>query len=747
MIKFLTILTLVIFTFFKNSSAEIIEKIILENNNRITVETIKTYGDIEIGKNYSNDDLNKILKNLYETNFFEDVKLSIKDKTLKISVIENKIIQSVSIVGIKSQTTQKAILDSLILKDKSSFIESVVEGDILKIRSSLNFQGYYFAEVKSYIKDNINNTVDLVYDIDLGEKAKISRIEFSGNKVVKDRTLRNLITTEESKFWKFLSKKKFLNKDNLLRDERLLRQFYLNEGYYDVVINTSTANLLDNKSFNVTYNINAGNLYKINNTKLILPIDYDPENFKNITELLENLKDKRYSFSKITKVVNSIDKISLSREYDFISAELIENKVGENKIDVAFKVYETPKLYIEKINIFGNVITQDNVIRNSLEIDEGDPFNELLNAKSTNKIRSLNIFKTVKSEVIEGTNPNTKIININVTEKPTGEISLGAGVSSDGGTIGFAVSENNFMGKGVKLSSSLRLSNETLRGNFTVQNPNFNYTGRSLITNIESTKIDKLDSSGFETSKNGFSVGTRFEQYENIYLSPSISTYWEDLETNSTASASLRKQQGQYFENRLTYALDYDARNRKYKPTEGIRSRFVQGVPLYSDEYSLLNGYELTKWYEFENSMVASLGLYTKMINALADDEDVRISDRLNLPNKKLKGFESGKVGPKDGSDFIGGNYAASLNFKTSLPMLLPSLETTDFTFFLDAGNVWGVDYSNSINDSNKLRSSTGLALDWYTPIGPLNFSLAQSITKAESDKTQFFQFNLGTTF
>ena len=152
MIKFLTILTLVVFTFFKNSSAEIIEKIIIENNNRITLETIKTYGDIEIGKDYSNNDLNKILKNLYETNFFEDVKLSIKNKILKISVIENKIIQSVSIVGIKSQTTQKAILNNLILKDKSSFIESVVEDDILRIRSSLNFQGYYFAKVKSYIK-------------------------------------------------------------------------------------------------------------------------------------------------------------------------------------------------------------------------------------------------------------------------------------------------------------------------------------------------------------------------------------------------------------------------------------------------------------------------------------------------------------------------------------------------------------------------------------------------------------------
>ena len=159
-----------------------------------------------------------------------------------------------------------------------------------------------------------------------------------------------------------------------------------------------------------------------------------------------------------------------------------------------------------------------------------------------NNIRSLNIFKSVKSEILDGSVPNTKIVNVTVEEKPTGEISLGAGVSSDGGTMGFSVGENNFMGKGIGLSTSLRLSGDTVRGNFTVLNPNFNYTGRSLSTNIESTKIDKMTSSGYESSKNGFSFGTRFEQYENVFFSPSISTYWESIETNSTASDSLRKQ-------------------------------------------------------------------------------------------------------------------------------------------------------------------------------------------------------------
>ena len=299
--KYISLLAIVFFVFSNNSKADVINEIIIENNKRISLGTIQTYGDIKIGEDYSDDDINLILKNLYETSFFENIELKFQNNILTIYVVENKLIQTLIINGVKSLSVTERILESLILKEKSPFIESKVETDVNRIKAGLNFQGYYFANVVSSIVENTNNTVDLIYTIDLGDKAKISRIEFTGNKVVKDRHLRNLITTEESRFWKFLSKKIFLNKDNLLRDERLLKQFYLNEGYYDVVINTSTANLLDDKSFNVTYNIDAGVIYNINETKLILPIDYDPQNFTNINKLLDDLKNKKYSFNKISK--------------------------------------------------------------------------------------------------------------------------------------------------------------------------------------------------------------------------------------------------------------------------------------------------------------------------------------------------------------------------------------------------------------------------------------------------------------
>lgn len=737
---------LVFFNFFNQLKADIINNIIVNNNERISLGTIKTYGKIEIGKDYSEDDLNQILKNLYETKFFKNISLKIDNQVLIIDLIENKLVQTIIIEGIKSTTIKNTILESLIIKEKAPFNESDISKDLSNIKRSLTSEGYYLSNIDSNIIENNNNTVNIVFNIDIGDKSKISIIEFTGDKIFKTKTLKNIITSEENKFWKFISKNKYLNEQKLLLDERLLKKFYLDNGYYDVKVNTSTATILDDNSFKLVFNINPGNLYTVNKTKLEIPIDYNLSNFNEVQKLLNELEGTLYSFSKISKIVKEIDKISLSREYDFINATILEDKLDNNKININFKVTESEKLYVERVNIFGNNITEESVIRSNLEVDEGDPFNELLHAKGLNNIKALNIFKTVNSETIEGSSPSSKIINIEVVEKPTGEISLGAGVGSDGGTVGFSVSENNFLGKGVKLSTSLRISEDTIRGNFSVNNPNFNYSGRSLITNIERVTIDKLSDSGYESSKTGFSLGTSFEKNENLFFSPGVSTYFEKISTNSSASASLKKQEGSYFENKFSYTLDYDLRNQKFRTTDGIRSIFNQSVPLISDDFALSNSYEFKKWHELENSMVVDINFYGKAINSLTD-EDVRVSNRLGLSSSRMRGFENGKIGPRDGNDYVGGNYAAAINLSTTLPMLLESFENIDMKYFIDAGNVWGVDYSDTVDESNSIRSSTGLTVNWFTPIGPMNFAFIQNISKASTDKTESFQFNIGTSF
>ena len=728
------------------SYAVVIKDIQINNNKRITKETIRTYGDIELNKNYDQKELNNIIKKLYDTNFFKKISITVDGQILVLTIEENKIIQNVRVEGVKSNKIKEIILKNIFSKDKSPFLIEKVKIDENRMKTSLNNIGYYLSDVKSKILENSNDTVDLIFNVSLGEKSKIEKIEFIGDKKIKDRTLRSVIISEEAKFWKFISNSKFVNQDIIERDKRLLRNFYLSKGYYDVDVQSATVKFLDNQSFKLTYKINAGDEYTVNDTKLVLPIDYDENNFTEVKKELNKLIGKKYSINKISQVVEEIDKVTLSREYDFINASYTETVTDNNKLDIVFTVTESEKFYVERINIYGNNITHESVIRSNLEIDEGDPFNELLSSKSINNLKASNLFKSVNSSISEGQEVNTKIIDITVEEKPTGEIMIGAGAGSEGGTLGFSVSENNFLGKGIQLSSSLDLTEDSVRGLFSVTNPNFNYSDKSLSTSVESTNVDKLTDSGYKSTKTGFTFGTGFEQFEDIYFTPKLSNFYEDISTKSTASANLKSQSGSYFESKFSYGLDYDKRNQRFQTTDGFRSKFNQTIPLISEEYSFGNMYDYKIWHKLPNNMVTSFNIYGRAVNSITGD-DVRITNRFWLPRSKLKGFKTRNIGPVDANDYVGGNYGAAVNFDTTLPMVFSNVQNVDVRYFIDTANLWGVDYSSDVDQSNTIRASTGVVVDWFTPIGPLNFSLAQDISKADDDKTETFQFNLGTTF
>ncbi len=741
--KYLIIILLTFKFAFSNAFADIINSIEVKNNNRITKDTIITFGGIELGKDYNQEQLNKILLDLYSTNFFSDIKFDIQGDVLVVEFEERKIIQQIILNGVKAEKTKKTILKNLSLREKSPYVNFLAKQDIAKIENSLNSAGYYFNKVDVTLKSNNNDTVDLIYNIDLGEKALIKNIIFTGEKYYKDKKLKNVIVSEESKFWKIISNKKYLNPNQIDLDLRLLEKFYLNKGFYNVQIQNSSAVFNDNH-FNLIYNIDAGNIYTIRNARLILPDDFDEKDFKEVDNILKKLKNEKYSLIKLNKVVKQIDQISVSRLYDFIDATIETNIINDDKLDITFEVKESEKFYVKKINVIGNNITEERVIRDMLEVDEGDPFNKLLHAKSINNIRARGIFQEVKSEIVDTQDGNLKNIDITVEEKATGEILVGAGVGTEGGTAQFSVSENNFLGKGVKLSTGLRISETRLRGNFTITNPNFNYSDKALFTDIFITDTDKLTDSGYESTNAGFSLGTAFEQYDDFFFRPTFSTTYEELITNSSASANLKKQKGTYFTTEVGYTLDLDKRNQRFQTTEGFQSKFFQKLPLISESNTMTNGYQFDTYHSFEN-LTSSLGLYLRAATGLSDD--VRISERLNLPRKRLRGFETGRIGPVDANDHVGGNYAASLNFQTNLPFLFPSFQSVDFNYFVDAGNVWGVDYSNSVGDSSHIRSSTGVGLEWFSPIGPFTFTLAQPISKVDTDRTQSFQFNIGTTF
>ena len=727
------------------SYSDTLDKISISGNIRISDETIFTFLPIKINDQISINQINEITKLLYETSFFKDISVELLGNELKISVIENPIIQNVSYNGIKSDSLKEFITKNLKLMDRSFYVDLHVKQDSNKILDNLKKKGYYFSQITPKIENLEDNKINLIYDIFLGDKAKINKISFIGNKIFKDRVLKNIILSEEYKFWKFISGKKFLNQDLVDFDKRLLTNYYLNKGYYNVNISSSFAKITDDDSFELIYNIDAGKRIFFGDLTLNLPINYEKENFRNLNNFLKKLKNEPYSLFSIEKIIEQIDILALYEQYEAIKVDVNENLI-DTKLNINFLIQETKKTFIKRINILGNNVTRENVIRNQLEIDEGDFYNEILFNKSINNIKGLRFFKTVESKLNADPVTGDKIIDISVEEQATGEIGASAGVGTSGESVGFFVKENNYLGKGLGLAADINLSTESVKGSFSVTNPNFNDTDKLVYANIETSEIDKLKTFGYKTSRTGFGFGTRFEILDDLDFGIGNSNYYQKIETDSTASALQQKQEGDYWDTFLNFDFIYDKRNQRFKPTDGFISEYNIELPLISDTNTLSNVYDYKYFTELFDNNVTSIGFYTRTSNSLTND-NIKLTERNFLPGKRLRGFKSGGIGPKDGNDFIGGNYASSVNFTTTLPQISSNNQNIDFVLFLDAGNVWGVDYDSTIDDSNKIRSATGIGVEWFTPVGPLSFSLSQPITKASTDSTETFRFNLGTTF
>ncbi len=741
------LLIFIILIFFKSNTlwAEVVNDIKVKGNNRVSDQTIINFSDIRKGDDTTSKTLNESLKKLYDTNFFEIVEFNLDNNILTIQVKEYPVIQEIIIKGVKAKKNIKKMKDSMLLKEKNPYIEANVKDDLERMLNIFKQSGYYFVKIDSSIEKNSNDTVNIIYDINQGERATISKIKFIGDKKFKDRKLNSVITSEEDKFWKIISSKKYLDIERVKLDKRLLKNFYLDKGYYQVEITDAYSQILNQKDFILTYNINAGKKFYFGNVTLILPEDFDPKKFKDLNKFFKKIKDEKYSYKNIEKILDKIETIALQENYEFIDADVIEN-VSANKVNFTFEIKDTEKLYVNKINIFGNNITSEEFIRNQLIVDEGDPFNKILHNKSINVLKSKNLFKKVETKIVDTDDPNLKDISISIEEKPTGEIFAGAGYGTDGSTFSIGIKENNFKGEGIILETKLALTEETVKGFFEYQHPNFAYSDRQLSTSLESSITDKLTDFGYKSSMNKVSLGTRYEQFEDTFFSPKLSISSETLDTTSSASAAYKKQEGSYFDTTFAYGLTYDKRNSPYQPSAGFYSNWYQQLPIVSENQTIVNGYVITGYKELVDDMIVSTGVFTRAINSLSND-DVRVSRRMFAPSSRLRGFQSGKVGPVDGTDYVGGNYVVTFNTSSTIPYVLQTQENMDLKLFLDAGNVWGVDYSDDIDDSNKIRSSTGVALEILTPVGPLSFSYAEVITKASTDKTESFKFQLGTTF
>ena len=736
----------ILFSFFSvKLYAEVVNKIKLTGNERITLETVVIFGDIKVGEEYKVSDINLIIKKLYQSNFFSNISIELQEGVLSIVVKENPIINIISFDGEKANKNKEAIFEVLTLREKSSFIQNNVKTDVNILKTFYRQLGFYFVEIDAEIEKLPKNRVNLIYKINKGEKAKISKIFFLGDKKVKDTRLRDIVTSEENKFWKFISRNVYLSESRINLDKRLLKNYYKNRGYYEVEVVSSNVEYSDGEGFVLTFSINAGKRYKFKKITANVSDELDKSAFVSLEEEFTKLAGKYYSSRKLTLLLEKLDKLSEQKELQFVNHKISETLDGDT-IDVAISIFEGEKFTIERIDIAGNSVTNDSVIRGELLVDEGDPYSDLLIAKSMNKIRSRGLFAKVEKKIEEGSNQNLKVIKLSVEEKPTGEISAGFGIGTDGTAFLFSVKENNWLGRGVKLTSTLDITETTISGAVGLNNPNFNYSGNSLFGNVSVSSTDESVSSSYKSTKSGFSLGTEFEQYENVYFAPSITATLENIDVERTASTSIQNMEGEYNNIDFTYGITYDKRNQGFKPTEGFITQFTQSIPIIQDGSSFANSLAYKSYQGWSENVIGSLKLIGKAIVGI--DDDVRLTNRLRLSEKQLRGFNVKKVGPKDGSNFVGGNYVTSFTYEAQLPNLLPESTKTDIVAFIDGANIWGVDYDSALdNGGGKIRAAIGVSANVFTTVGPLSFTFAQALSKGNDDETESFSFRLGTSF
>ena len=740
--KILIIFFIFIFHF-SLTKAEMIENVIINGNKRVSKETVIIYGDIKIKKNYSEEELNIVIKNLYSTNLFKNVDLTINQNNLIVNLEEYPVLNQLIIIGEKSNKFKDEIKKVMQLKEKRSFIKSFLANDLEKIKDLYSSLGYNFSKVEAKLKEIDPENFDLIIDIERGNKTKIKKINFLGNNNVRSNRLREVIASEEDKFWKVISNNTNLSENLLSLDVRLLTNYYRSNGYYNVSVNSKTAKVNESGDAEITYSIDEGEKFTIKKISTNVDDVFDKEIFFPLNNIYKDYVGGVYSPFKIKKLLDKIDELIANNNLQFVEHN-VQEQLEKNTVSIVFNVFEGEKKLVERIDVLGNNVTVEGVIRGELLIDEGDPFTKLGLEKSVAALKARQIFKDVTYEVEDGSENNLKKIKLKVEEKPTGEISAGAGIGTDGGSFAVAVKENNYLGEGKGLGFELEIDKESLAGTFTYSNPNYDFLGNSVFYSLRSENND-VPTRGFENSIVSATAETGFEQYKDIDLNLGLTASYDDLRTLGTASDALKKQSGEFSEIAGIYALSFDKRDRKFMPTDGSIIKFKQSLPLYADKASIENTLSASNYIALSENVVTATKFYLSTVNGI--DEDARLSKRKSLSTSRLRGFEKGKIGPVDGSDHVGGNYAAAINLEASLPNFLPEDTRTDVILFLDFGNVWGVDYDSSIEDSNEIRSSAGISANWNSPVGPMNFVFSQTINDVSTDKTETFNFNLGTTF
>ena len=736
-----------------SSLAASITAIKIDGNQRVETESVKSYLVISEGEEYSSERLNESVKALFSTGLFSDVSATEQDGVVVIKVVENPIIGQVAFEGNRAIEDEK-LIPEVTLSSRSIYTKSEVQENVQRIADIYKKSGRFSARIEPKVILKDQNRVDLVFEIDEGETTEINRIVFIGNDRFSDSDLRSVVRSAEYAWYNFLSSSDIYDADRIEFDKELLRRFYTKNGYADFKVNSAVAELTpDEGGFVVTFSIDEGDLYRFGKSQVITQLDeLDPDKFED--DVVVTRIDEIYDATRVERTVDNITSKAGEKGFAFVEVNPQVSRDEENDIiDITYVVSEGPKVYVDRIDITGNVRTLDKVVRREMKLSEGDPFNTQFLKRSKQRIDNLDFFKTVEVTQEKSDAPDKVNINIDVQEKSTGEINFGAGFSSTDGVLGeVSVTERNLLGRGQRLRASVTASGVRQNGVLSFTEPYL--FGRNIAGgfSVYKSQVDFEDESSFSNDSLGFDLSLGYEISEHLRHTLIYSLSNQEIsDVSSTASRFIRDQEGDNVTSMIGHVLSYDTRDSARSPKEGLLLRFKQDFAGVGGDDVFLR-HDVTTAYHYPLDEDKEWGLIFAAIagNVFGIGEDVPINHRFFVGGKDFRGFERSGIGPRDGTtnDALGGNSFYVLSAELGFPLKLSDEYGFTGAFFADAGSLFGVDDNGvEITDSSDPRVTVGFGLGWNSPFGPLRLDFGFPIVKDDIDETETFQFNFGTRF
>ena len=756
----------------------VVRSIEVRGNERIEPATVISYLPIQVGDTIDPAKIDLALKTLFRTDIFSDVRIELQaDGTLVVTIEENPIINRVLFEGNKSMKEDK-LKDEVSVRPRGIFTRSKVQTDVARIVELYRRSGRISANVTPQIVQLPQKRVDLIFKIDEGPKSGILRVNFLGNKAFSDNDLRDVVVTEQSRWYKFFSSNANYDPDRLEYDREQLRKFYRNRGFYDFRVSSAVAEFAPDKNgFAVTYTIDEGREFKFG--KVGVETDLKKLNPDVLKALVPFRTGQVYEDQKIEQATDALTFAAGAAGFAFVD---VRPRYTANRdtgtVDVTFEVKEGPRVYVDRIDIVGNNQTLDYVIRREMNLVEGDPYNRALVDRSKNQVKALGFFKDVDITETPGSAPDRTNLQVKVTEQPTGEFSFSAGYSSvDQVVVDLGVTQRNFRGRGQDVRARLSLGSVRQQLDLGFTEPRF--LGRDLAAGVDvyyyKYDLTQISTAPYSTTSVGTNLRLNFPMSLNsrgslIYtLRNDDVQVGESLCTAAYLGSSLCSQRGSFLTSLVGYGYRLDHRNDPITPTRGYYLQFNQDFAGVGGAVKYIRTEGETGWYHgFTKSLVLSAVGSAGFVNGWGGDH-VRINDRFFKGGDSFRGFETAGIGPRDvtggRSDALGGKGYAIGTVELTVPTFLPEQYGIKAALFSDFGVLGGLDSADKalngqlidvtkpalgrvdIRDNYALRASAGVGVFWRSPMGPIRFDFSQVVAKQDYDKTELFRFSTGTRF